>query len=424
MIPYAGDSNAALRLPAARTLDNSRQMSELSRLGQVAGQQFKKAMSDKEARELAGGLMKSPEQEAMEIQGQQIALQDRKDISQAQARAVSNQKEHARRTRYAQIMSDDQERDNFLKLQQKDPQMAAGVMNALISEDREAKQQMAAEAQKAMNLWSNVSNLIANGEAEQANMLVKDIARERHQRGEDITPLVEYSRMPTDEAGAFARTQMMKLGHVVGLKEVKQLTEKERADLQNKDEDQQLARDKFNAEQRLARDKFNADEKRADAPKEADFGDVQSLRKEFAAETKPFIDVNDAYGRVLASADEPSAAGDLALIFNYMKVLDPGSTVREGEFANAQNAGSVGQRVYGLYNSVKDGKRLSESQRKDFVDRAGKLFKKAKTINDKRAEEFARLAKLRGINPDEVIINRDVAGQSSNDDLLKKYGIN
>ena len=37
----------------------------------------------------------------------------------------------------------------------------------------------------------------------------------------------------------------------------------------------------------------------------------------------------------------PDAAGDMALIFSYMKMLDPNSTVREGEYATAQDAGSI-----------------------------------------------------------------------------------
>jgi hypothetical protein len=100
------------------------------------------------------------------------------------------------------------------------------------------------------------------------------------------------------------------------------------------------------------------------------------IRKEFTgnAEVKDFGKQASAFGRVISSAQDPSAAGDLALIFNYMKVLDPGSTVREGEFATAQNAGGVGERVISLYNSIKRGERLSPDQRADFVDRSRRLY--------------------------------------------------
>jgi hypothetical protein len=98
------------------------------------------------------------------------------------------------------------------------------------------------------------------------------------------------------------------------------------------------------------------------------------LRKEFDTQSKEFIKVRDAYGRILKSAEDPSPAGDLALIFNYMKMLDPGSTVREGEFANAQNSGGLDDTMRAKYNSVIEGTRLTEGQREDFVNRSGSLY--------------------------------------------------
>jgi len=89
---------------------------------------------------------------------------------------------------------------------------------------------------------------------------------------------------------------------------------------------------------------------------------------------KGYIDIRDSYNRITASAKDPSAAGDMALIFNYMKVLDPGSTVKEGEFATAQNSAGVPEVIRGQYNKIISGKRLSTSQREDFVDRAKKLY--------------------------------------------------
>ena len=103
------------------------------------------------------------------------------------------------------------------------------------------------------------------------------------------------------------------------------------------------------------------------------------LRKEFQGldSVKSISMQVQAFGRVIASAEDPSAAGDLALIFNYMKILDPGSTVREGEFANAQNSGGVDDRVIALYNSLFAGTRLSQVQRDDFINRASRLYSEA-----------------------------------------------
>lgn len=130
------------------------------------------------------------------------------------------------------------------------------------------------------------------------------------------------------------------------------------------------------------------------------FDDVFKVRKDFEDNSKTFIDVRNAYGRVKASVVDPSPAGDLALIFNYMKMLDPGSVVREGEFANAQNSGSIPERIRAQYNNVLQGKRLSAAQRADFEDRSNRLFQDAseKQIQLQiRTQEFARAF---GLDPD------------------------
>jgi len=99
------------------------------------------------------------------------------------------------------------------------------------------------------------------------------------------------------------------------------------------------------------------------------------FRKEYSDQTNGYKEVKSAYSRVLAS--DQTAAGDIALIFNYMKMLDPGSVVREGEFATAQNAGGVDAKVYNLYNQLMTGERLKPEQRKMFTKQAENLYTQA-----------------------------------------------
>lgn len=137
-------------------------------------------------------------------------------------------------------------------------------------------------------------------------------------------------------------------------------------------------------------------------PKEY-FDQAQKLRKEFTSLSKNFIDRQDAYNTIQASAAEPSAAGDLALIFNFMKMQDPGSTVREGEFATAQNAAGIPERIRASYNNVISGQRLAAPQRKDFLDRASKIYNSALTDHQRREENFSNLSESFGIAPQQVL---------------------
>ena len=79
-------------------------------------------------------------------------------------------------------------------------------------------------------------------------------------------------------------------------------------------------------------------------------GVEEGMRKEVSALSKDYFTVRDSEAKINAVASDPSAASDLALIFSFMKVLDPGSVVREQEFANAQNAAGVPDQVRNLYN--------------------------------------------------------------------------
>jgi hypothetical protein len=144
---------------------------------------------------------------------------------------------------------------------------------------------------------------------------------------------------------------------------------------------------------------FEADPNLDPLTRQQIIGNTMSLRKDFNSQSKEFIKVRDAYGRIKASATDPSAAGDLALIFNYMKVLDPGSTVREGEFATAQNSGSVPDRIRAQYNNIIEGTRLSQNQRDDFVDRAGKLYKSQRNFQNTLRKEFSTTAQSFGLDP-------------------------
>ena len=104
--------------------------------------------------------------------------------------------------------------------------------------------------------------------------------------------------------------------------------------------------------------------------------DVQgesTLRKEFLSQNKGFQEVQRAYERVKA-VDTSNAAGQMGLIFQYMKMLDPGSTVREGEFATAQNTTGIPGAIINAYNKARAGEFLNPDQVRDFRLQADNLY--------------------------------------------------
>jgi len=138
------------------------------------------------------------------------------------------------------------------------------------------------------------------------------------------------------------------------------------------------------------------------------FSQESGLRGEFQKLTKDFRDVQESFGRVVQSA-EPGpnghhAAGDLALVFNYMKMLDPGSVVREGEFATAAKAAGLGETMIAAMKKVDNGDILTASMRQDFVDRSWKLYSEAARGFDTTSSEYVDLSKMyQGVDPSKVV---------------------
>lgn len=138
------------------------------------------------------------------------------------------------------------------------------------------------------------------------------------------------------------------------------------------------------------------------------FDDAAKLRTEFMSHTGGFQKSRDAFGKIQAAASQPSAAGDVSLIFSYMKMLDPGSVVRESEFATAENAASVPERVRQTYNKALRGEALTESIRNDFVKQSGLIYNRALETYKQQREQYHGLAQRMGYNPDQIYIDRPV----------------
>ena len=145
----------------------------------------------------------------------------------------------------------------------------------------------------------------------------------------------------------------------------------------------------------------------------ADIFDIErKLNKDFTSETKDFVKVRDANERVKVSAGSGTPAGDLALIFNYMKVLDPGSVVRESEFATAQSAAKwletseasgvpVPRPIANAIRRAAEGTWLSADQRADAQSEA--LYKAQEGFFAKTAQDYRHRAIGIGANPRNVI---------------------
>jgi hypothetical protein len=126
----------------------------------------------------------------------------------------------------------------------------------------------------------------------------------------------------------------------------------------------------------------------------------RQLRREYDNGTKGYQDTMEAYRRMKAATND--GPGDLALIYSYMKMLDPGSVVREGEFATASNSAGLDARVRNIYNKVLNGERLTPGQRKTFLGQSGRLAEAAGRREKEIRTGLEVVVKNYRLNPENV----------------------
>ena len=131
----------------------------------------------------------------------------------------------------------------------------------------------------------------------------------------------------------------------------------------------------------------------------------EGLRKEWTNLTKDYRDIGNMWAKIREAGTNPTAANDMAMIFGYMKILDPGSVVREGEFANARNAAGVPDRVRNLYNQAKDGTMLNPDQRQAFLQSAYGAVKSQIPVLQGLEGQFRNIAAADNLDPNRIIIN-------------------
>ncbi len=120
-----------------------------------------------------------------------------------------------------------------------------------------------------------------------------------------------------------------------------------------------------NADKRLQA-QISADDRRADRASSKEERDMTfKLTKEYQNDvvTKRTTEIRQTRNQAEALAREPSPTNDIALVFSFMRSNDPRSTVREGEYAMAAQAGGLPQKFQAMYEQAKEGQLPVEARR-------------------------------------------------------------
>lgn len=134
-----------------------------------------------------------------------------------------------------------------------------------------------------------------------------------------------------------------------------------------------------------------------------DFNSEMRLRKQYDDLAKDFGDQAQSYERMKTLGADPTGINDVALIFAYMKLLDPRSVVREGEFETARKTGGITDTVWAQFQKVKDGRILSDDVRANMLRSSGAMFDSVLEENKRTREFYKNLAEQAGLDPARVL---------------------
>ena len=135
----------------------------------------------------------------------------------------------------------------------------------------------------------------------------------------------------------------------------------------------------------------------------AGFNQSKDLRTAYEKLTSDPREAVTAYRKIEGGFGADSGPGDIAGIFGFMKMLDPTSVVREGEFATAENSGGVSETIRNLYNKALSGERLTPTVRQEILATAGTQLGAYQKRFNEVGSTYTDLATKFGVDPSTVV---------------------
>lgn len=130
---------------------------------------------------------------------------------------------------------------------------------------------------------------------------------------------------------------------------------------------------------------------------------TSDLRKEYTSNpiTKNSIAISNAYENIKTAAD--SGIGDINSLYSFIKILDPTSTVREGEIQLGQEADPLAARIANLYNAKVKGRISSPKFKKDLNEQVDIVMSNQMKKQAQVDSHYTDISTRAGALPENVI---------------------
>jgi len=116
-------------------------------------------------------------------------------------------------------------------------------------------------------------------------------------------------------------------------------------------------------------------------------------------------DTATAYQTMYNAATNPTQKGDTTMLYTFFKVLDPQSTVREGEIEMIKQSRSIPEKFKGMALKLASGQTLLESERADLLNQAYQYVSNQQRGVTETIDMYKDYAKAFGLNPEKAVPN-------------------
>lgn len=138
---------------------------------------------------------------------------------------------------------------------------------------------------------------------------------------------------------------------------------------------------------------------------------TEGYRKEINAlpEVKQYKEAATALDKIERAYTTAKAgnqgADDVAMVYGYIKLLDPGAAVQQGDIANAQASDNrAAQQMIGIYNSLLQGGKLSQGARDNLYAAAHRQIGAYESKYTQAVDRYRALATKNEVDPNEVAL--------------------
>jgi hypothetical protein len=132
------------------------------------------------------------------------------------------------------------------------------------------------------------------------------------------------------------------------------------------------------------------------------FQQEEKIRKEYQTRTGKYRELDGTFSNIKTSAASANGPGDIALITSFMKMLDPGSVVRETEFATGRDTAGLYANLQNQLQKAQNGQFLNATQRKQYVTLSQQYLDASKKRANEEKESLGKVVKNYGLNPENV----------------------